>query len=82
MTSIPLEVVARRPTSSGERARRGFKSRRRGKDPTVTDQQDRERESEESSETKFEERVEEERAERDRAAEQVHQEPELEERDD
>ena len=48
----------------------------------MTDEEDRERESQQSPETKFEERVEEEQAERDRAAEHVRQEPELEERDD
>ena len=48
----------------------------------MTDQEDRERESQQSPETKFEERIEEERTKRDRAAEQVRQEPELEERDD
>jgi hypothetical protein len=47
----------------------------------VTDQQDRERESQQSPETKFEERVEEEQAERDRSTERLRQEAPLEERD-
>ena len=61
---------------------RRFKDRAKGNAKRMADPEQRERESRESEETKFEERLEEEASERADAAERIRQEPPLEQRDD